>query len=261
MSLAVTQLCKLRTSPTHCATMSYLKIPLILTAAFSNHVTLTSPQPPVAAREIAVPPFAKVRSKMFRRLPELNLVPQLIVWVACFCEVVTILAYHNPTSAAAQNILSALSWTTTQDVMQINISPIFLFGWVISVTGGLVRLSCYRTLGRFFTFQFAVRVEHRLITTGPYAWVRHPAYTSGIAETAGIAICLFSSGSWVRESGVLGTRWGSAIAWAWWIWDAYLVGSVCRRMTHEDQILRKQFGKYWDDWAAKVPYQLIPGVY
>ncbi|EMD32288.1 hypothetical protein CERSUDRAFT_24541, partial [Gelatoporia subvermispora B] len=178
-------------------------------------------------------------------------------WAACLSEAATILASHNATSVATQGTLSALSWTSTQDVKN-NMSPIFLLGWALSVSGGLVRLSCYRTLGRFFTFEVAVRPKHRLITTGPYAWVRHPSYTAGITETAGNTICLFHSGSWVRESGVLGTRWGSAIACVLWIWDAYLVVSVCRRMPQEDQILRKHFGKQWDDWATKVPYRLMP---
>src|SRR4051794_37745232 len=34
-----------------------------------------------------------------------------------------------------------------------------------------------RTLGKFFTVDVAVHKEHRLVTAGPYAWLRHPSYT------------------------------------------------------------------------------------
>jgi len=32
---------------------------------------------------------------------------------------------------------------------------------------------------------------------------------------------------------------------------------VCRAEV-EDQVLRKEFGKEWEEWARKVPYKFIP---
>ena len=32
---------------------------------------------------------------------------------------------------------------------------------------------------------------------------------------------------------------------------------MCRAEV-EDQVLRKEFGKEWEEWARKVPYKFIP---
>ena len=33
------------------------------------------------------------------------------------------------------------------------------------------------------------------------------------------------------------------------------------RVPKEDTALRNQFGKKWDDWAKRVPYAIIPGIF
>lgn len=52
------------------------------------------------------------------------------------------------------------------------IAAIVLFG-----LGGILILWSERHLGRFMVVDIAVAKDHRLITTGPYAYVRHPTYT------------------------------------------------------------------------------------
>jgi len=42
------------------------------------------------------------------------------------------------------------------------------------------------------------------------------------------------------------------------VFPLYLVLS---RMEVEDRALRKRFGREWDEWAGRVRYQVIPGVY
>ena len=39
------------------------------------------------------------------------------------------------------------------------------------------------------------------------------------------------------------------------------MGMVMTRPQKEDELLRKEFGKKWDQWAEVVRYRLIPGVY
>ena len=51
---------------------------------------------------------------------------------------------------------------------------------------GYIRYSCYRTLGKLFTFEMNIRDGHRLITNGPHPVVRHPAYTGVILTMIGI---------------------------------------------------------------------------
>ena len=33
------------------------------------------------------------------------------------------------------------------------------------------------------------------------------------------------------------------------------------RMRHEDQALREEFGKEWEEWAKKVQYFVLPGIW
>ena len=37
--------------------------------------------------------------------------------------------------------------------------------------------------------------------------------------------------------------------------------ALLRRMSAEDMALKKLFGQEWVDWAARVPYKLIPWVH
>lgn len=51
-------------------------------------------------------------------------------------------------------------------------AAILLFG-----VGGALILWSERHLGRFMVVDIAIAKDHQLITTGPYAYVRHPTYT------------------------------------------------------------------------------------
>lgn len=52
--------------------------------------------------------------------------------------------------------------------------------------GGLIRYKCYRVLGSMFTFEMSIREGHVLVTSGPYAIVRHPAYIGAILVVIGM---------------------------------------------------------------------------
>ncbi|MDZ4151094.1 isoprenylcysteine carboxylmethyltransferase family protein, partial [Methylicorpusculum sp.] len=50
-----------------------------------------------------------------------------------------------------------------------------------------LRASALLNLGRFFSTTVITHSEHQLIETGPYRWLRHPAYT-------GLLISFFAAG-------------------------------------------------------------------
>jgi protein-S-isoprenylcysteine O-methyltransferase len=57
------------------------------------------------------------------------------------------------------------------------------------LAGGLtLRWWAIRTLGKFFTVDVAVHKEHRLVTAGPYAWLRHPSYTGLLMQMFALAL-------------------------------------------------------------------------
>jgi len=48
----------------------------------------------------------------------------------------------------------------------------------LGVIAGLLRSWTLRRLGKNLTDTVVTRKEHKLVTTGPYRWMRHPFYTS-----------------------------------------------------------------------------------
>jgi protein-S-isoprenylcysteine O-methyltransferase Ste14 len=83
------------------------------------------------------------------------------------------------------------------------------------------------------------RGQH-VITTGPYRFVRHPMYTAAILLFVGTPLLL---GSWY---GLIGA--------------AIIMALFCVRITIEERTLRAELEGY-TEYAAGVPYRLIPGVW
>ena len=129
------------------------------------------------------------------------------------------------------------------------------------ISAGLLRLQCYRTLGRFFTFEVSLRKGHQLVTAGPYSIVRHPSYTAMLLMYIGMVLWFTSGGAWLRESGVLATFLGSSVAFGVMAIASGIAVSLCRRVPLEDELLKESFKQEWEHWAGRVPYALIPLVY
>lgn len=144
----------------------------------------------------------------------------------------------------------------------VPITPSFLVACGLVISGGFIRWLCYRTLGRYFTFLLCVRQGHRLITTGPYAIVRHPSYTGMMMMCLGFIILSGSRGSWLRGSGVLAKIPGVLpIVIAETSLSATVICALFPRMKREDRMMQSTFGEEWEAWARKVKYRIIPGVY
>jgi protein-S-isoprenylcysteine O-methyltransferase Ste14 len=140
---------------------------------------------------------------------------------------------------------------------RIEISLAYLFGFFLLMSGTFIRMSCYNTLGRLFTFELSIRKDHKLITTGPYSIVRHPSYAGLIFNLVGIAVCYTGKGSWLKECTLNGQLF-QALAW---IWMFYGILCIFLRMRNEDDMLKKEFGKDWKAWRKAVPCKIFPGVY
>jgi len=95
-----------------------------------------------------------------------------------------------------------------------------------------------RHLGRFWSSTIAIKAEHALIRTGPYALSRHPIYTGLLLAVIGIAL--------VR--GTLGGFAGLALV---------VLGGLLR-MRQEEQLLLKHFGDAYRAYQVEVP-AVFPG--
>lgn len=95
---------------------------------------------------------------------------------------------------------TAFSWSLTAILI---LQPILLSGWSLSfrgdwlffVAGVVVSLGGLglnrwgRThLGKFFVESTEIQHDHRLITTGPYRYMRHPIYTSLMMIATGLLL-------------------------------------------------------------------------
>ena len=93
-------------------------------------------------------------------------------------------------------------------------------------------------------FSSVVRIQkdrgHKVVQEGPYRFVRHPAYIAGIL-------------SGVSTSLILGSLWAL-------IPGGIIVPLFIIRAYLEDSILKKELPGY-ADYAEKVKYRLIPGIW
>lgn len=174
-------------------------------------------------------------------------------WAVTITETSAILINHFAADKSSDNVMAESHHFGGR------ITPIFLPGTAFLVAGATIRIRCFREMGRYFTFALSLRDNHKLITTGPYAAVRHPSYTGGIMVVLGATLSLMSDGSWWFDGGH-GTLWGKFLA-VNFIALSILQIRVCLRGGTEDAYLKKAFGEQWVQFAKKVPYMYIPGVW
>jgi protein-S-isoprenylcysteine O-methyltransferase Ste14 len=143
-------------------------------------------------------------------------------------------------------LLAVFAW-------QILMGLDFRFGWSAApawaqLIGAVVLLLgiwiCYRTMLENSFAAPVVKIQdergQRVITTGPYSYVRHPMYAGAILFFAGTALLL---GSWCGLASAL-----------------VFVVLLAIRTFIEERTLRTGLRGY-DDYAARVRYRLIPRVW
>ncbi|KAF9527272.1 hypothetical protein CPB83DRAFT_768767, partial [Crepidotus variabilis] len=179
-----------------------------------------------------------------------------ICWTFAFAEMAVITASQQPKSQMSQLILSKLVFRGSP--ANIETSKWFFLATALAASGGLIRFLCYRALGSMFTFELAIRRDHKLVTSGPYSLVRHPGYTGVLLAIPGVIIWHAAPGSYARECGLLYTYFGRGCVAFFIPVVSFVTVGLLRRMKKEDQALESVFGQDWRDWAKRVPYNLIP---
>src|SRR5271154_2768146 len=61
-------------------------------------------------------------------------------------------------------------------------------GLAIQTASGALGIWARRILGRHWSGEITIKVDHQLIRSGPYRWVRHPIYTAWLGMFAGTAV-------------------------------------------------------------------------
>ena len=128
-------------------------------------------------------------------------------------------------------------------------------------SGSILRLVCHHALGRFYTWDLTVKENQTVISTGPYAIIRHPGYVGSLMIGIGSILMHFGPGSWFRAYGVLDTLGGKIFAAAWGVWSLAIPLMLMKRTSQEDKVLKESLGEEWEIYARKTPYKFIPYVY
>ena len=188
-------------------------------------------------------------------------IDQIVWWSNVALEVALVLSAHPGASDhLPDNWADRLIHHTASHTYTVP-STAWLLGTLFITSGSLLRLSCFRALGSLFTFELAVKDDHRLVTTGPYAYVRHPSYLGSMLVGVGRVLLLCTPGSWIRDVGYLGTATGLAAAVAYASFAVGIPAMLWARASTEDQMMKHQFGQEWEAYAKRTPYRLLPFIY
>lgn len=106
-------------------------------------------------------------------------------------------------------------------------------GAALLAAGGLLSFRSLRLLERNYSRRVQIKPDHRLITEGPYAWIRHPLYTATFVMYLGAAL-MFGS--------VLGLV----------VLPVYVVPRYWFVARYEDDLLADEFGDEYEIWAARA---------
>ncbi|KIJ37991.1 hypothetical protein M422DRAFT_231403 [Sphaerobolus stellatus SS14] len=228
--------------------MTLLRLPFVLVAAASMHIAVTPPRTATPDEQVKSSTFREAFLTRFVIMSHLLTVS--LIWFIVLGESATILSPYRPS-------ISGVSLRTPPTTLPLA----FVMGSLLITSAGLLRWLCYRTLGRFFTFELSIQKDHRLVTEGPYSFVRHPSYTGTLLLALGLFLMHGSSDSWLRTSGILDFTPMRILFMGWGGTLLAITASVFARAAHEDRLMRDQFGEEWDRWASVVRYRIVPGIY
>ncbi|MGV9011126.1 MAG: methyltransferase family protein [Flavobacteriales bacterium] len=117
----------------------------------------------------------------------------------------------------------------------------YVVGLLLFIAGVALRWWAIVHLGRFFTVDVAIAKDHRVVSDGPYRFIRHPSYTGALLAFIGL--------------GLLVHNWLAALVLLVPITVMFLW-----RMNIEERALSVALGEVYTGYMANTK-RLIPFVY
>ena len=130
-------------------------------------------------------------------------------------------------------------WTGTIDAFIFDL-PVWVqvLGGMISLMGVVLLEWVHQALGHHFSPHLELREDHRIVHEGPYAFVRHPMYTSGLC---------FLIGNGLLSSNVILLL----------VPTCSFIVLLVLRVHDEEKMLRHRFGVEWERYTQKTGF-LVP---
>lgn len=194
----------------------------------------------------------------FEFLPTLVFVVVMICW---FVFAGVFLLRKKPPSPPDQKrdrgsligvALQVMSYGIVWGVHRTAFTPIVSGNRPIAIAAGVLAIvaaigsvwlftTALKTLGKEWSITARLVEGHKLATSGPYAYVRHPIYTGmlGMLVATGLAIS-----HWIALLAAL---------------LIFFIGTIIR-MRSEDRLLREAFGEQFENYAQRVS-AIVPGLY
>ncbi|KAG1787099.1 uncharacterized protein HD556DRAFT_1504022 [Suillus plorans] len=241
--------------------MSLLKIPFLVASAIGMHISLTSPSSlPPSSQEKVWPTYCRDMTLTSTTSSRDHLTLSFIA-SNVGCHISTVLAMHIGPSQIPEGLYNTSAVRLLYALHPTPITPALLAGSLFVTVGGVLRRYCMSTLGKFWSFWLSIKEEHRIVTNGPYSIVRHPSYTGVLLQNVGLVMMHGSERSWMRQSGILQLPYMKVSAVV--ILCTLTIGTltIIKRCSVEDKMLQRAMGEDWANWAKKVKYRLLPGVY
>lgn len=116
-----------------------------------------------------------------------------------------------------------------------------ILGLLFIVLGSVLFVWARRTLGRFYSGHVSVIDGQQLVQSGPYRFIRHPAYAGYLLMALGLAVGYSSLG-------------GTAAL------ISLLLPAVIYRIRVEDRLLAEHFGAQFSKYASRTKH-LVPGIW
>jgi protein-S-isoprenylcysteine O-methyltransferase Ste14 len=119
-------------------------------------------------------------------------------------------------------------------------SSIRFIGLILSFSGFIIMNWSVMVLGRQFSVDVTIQEDHKLVTNGPYKYIRHPRYSGIVVFFSGISLIFLS---WISLAIVL-----------------LLIFVLLWRISDEEKLMQQEFGKGWEKYKKRT-FSLIPFIY
>lgn len=113
---------------------------------------------------------------------------------------------------------------------------------VVMIWSGIaLRIWSVQTLGKHFRTSVRILDDHKLVTHGPYRFLRHPSYTGGLITITGVGLAF---GNWISLAAAF---FGALLAYG-------------VRILVEEAALKGAFGEAYQAHAKRT-WAVLPGVW